>query len=221
MCFFYLLFTQVIPQNKINQDREANFSFLNKEIEELHRSIIELSTIYNNTYKDRKKENKLRIPISLGHHNIFSDSEDYIYRSDAFLYYTGNTPKDILFLHEQTHTNTLFTEIRFLRVNDLSRPSPFRIQISYVNWAQSSESRDSRAALSLIDFSDKIELPLGVQREDFSLQDIKKPATRYKLLVEYRKKLKKLQRTMEYHIQLKDKQKLDKILRGLAIGNKQ
>ena len=159
--------------------------------------------------------------MSMGHHNIFSDPEDYIYRSDAFIYYTGDTPQDILFLHEQTHTATLFTEVQLFRVNDLSRPSPFQIQISYINWTQSSESRNRQAALNLINFSDKIDFPLGAVREDLTLQDIRKPQTRYKVLIEYRRKLKKLQRTMEHHIQLEDKQRLNKILRGLAIGNKQ
>ena len=215
--FFIFFIGQTIAQNQIRRGYDLDFAYLNKHIQKLHSSIARLSR----AFKDKKDGNRLRIPVSLGHHDFFSDSEDYVYRNDVFLYYSGDTPKDILFLYEQTHTNSLITELRLIRLSNLTKQPPFDLQITYITWSPDSDERGKgQLVSSLIKFSDKVKPSKVSQTERFSLKDIKKPIERYQILLEYWGTLKKLQRTMEYHIQIKEQKRKDNILRSLKIGRK-
>ena len=217
---FLALFAFFLGQTTLQGQQQIigkiDFNYINKKIAGIHSSIIKLSQ----AYKDKIDKNKLRMPVSFGHHNFFTDSEDYVYRNDAFLYFTGETLKDILFVYEQTHTNSLITEVRLNRLTNISKKPPFDLQVTYMTWA-ADEERTGQEAKDLIKFSDEINPPKTARVRKFLLQDIKKPDERSSLLFEYKKNLLRLERMMEYYLQAREQERKNKIKYGLKIGVRQ
>ncbi len=212
---FFINTTLLISQK--NQEDSFDYDQINQEIGEIHKNLQKLAI----QYKDKIIDNKLRVPIGLGLHDLLDDNEKYVYRNDAFFYFSEkNTLEKVKILYEQTTLDSLSTEIRITDVMQLSEVVPFPIKVKYISWNIDQEKGDKKSTMNLVRFSDEILSPPGAISTEYSIENMKKPSERFAFLLAYREIIKKLERTMLLYTESRKTNKKTLMKRSLKLGEK-
>ena len=205
-------FTFILSQQKSKFNDEQ----IKQKIKLVHNNLFVLTS----SYKDKIQNKKLRIPLSMGLHDLFSDNNKYIYRHDVFFYFSKiDIPKSMKIVYEQTDSQSLKTEIRVIELANLSRSTPFSLNIKYLSWSSEQENNNNEVTTNLIKRSDKIVYPPGATVVEYTINKMKNPKEKYKILLAYHHTIKALERAMfRYKKALKDKR--EKVIeRSLNLGN--
>ncbi len=210
--FFLWPFTFILSQQKSKFNNEQ----INQEIRLVHNNLFALTS----SYKNKIQNKKLKISLSMGLHNLFSDNNKYIYRHDVFFYFSKiNIPKSMKIIYEQTDLKSLTTEVRIIELADLSKSAPFSLNIKYLAWSSEQENNDDEITTNLIKGSDKIVYPPSATVVEYAINKIKNPEKKYKILLAYHNTIKALERAMfRYKKAQKDREK-KVIERSLNLGN--
>ena len=217
LLIFCCLTNTALLVSQENQENNFNYDQIHQEIGYIHKNIRQLTT----QYKDKIIDNKLRVSIGLGLHNILDDNEKYVYRNDAFFYFSDkNNLQSMKLIYEQTRLGSLSTEVRIIELMNLSEVAPFPIKIKYISWTLNQENGDKETSMNLVRFSDKIIAPPGATSIQYAIDNLQTSEEKFNLLLTYRKIIKKLESTMLLSIE-SDKQNKKKVRRrSLHLGRK-